>query len=479
MTVSTATWTFGSDIESKNTWEFNGKVLVLWSGGREHALAWKIAQSSNVQNVFTAPGNPGMQEEDKIENVDMPVGDIDAILKYIEDNQIGLTVVGPEQPLVDGLVDAFYEKGLDKLGLKIFWPSKAAAQLEGSKDFTKQFCMDFDIPTADYNTFTELKAAKEYATKMIIGNKSGKVVIKADGLATWKGVIVAENQQQAYEAIDDMLEWNKFWEAGHKVVIEEFLEGEEVSAIFMIDINGNIIPMATSQDHKPRDEGNTGPNTGWMGAYSPADHILGMDGMTEVMEKIIKPTVEGMEKRETPFSGFLYAGLMVTEDGPKLLEYNVRFGDPETQAIMMRLNDDFLDMCLAGASGELDSIDPTKQDRWDTRCAINVVLAAVDYPNGGSTGEPIILPKIDDEDVKIFHAGTQLWDEDRLETKWGRVLGVTVIADTIKEANEKANAIIDQISEATPGVFFARRDIWNSAITYDEMQELVDKENEV
>lgn len=455
--------------ESKNTWDFNGKVLIIWGWWREHALNWKLSQSERVKKIFVLPGNPWTSEEGAInitEATPNPNKDeILTIIDFIEENDIGFTIVWPEQPLVKGIVDSFYERWLDRKWLRILWPSIAAAQLEWSKDFTKKFCGRHNIPTADYKTFTQAEKAKGYASKKIKKNKLWKIVIKADGLAAGKWVIVAENIKQAHNAIEDMLEGNKFWWAGHKIVIEEFLIGEEISLIFIVDTNGNFIPMASSQDHKPRDNWNKWDNTWGMWAYSPADHILGSDWYQEVVEKIIKPTIVGMEKEEKHFSGFLYAWLIITEDWPKLIEYNVRFGDPETQAIMMRLDSDFLNICLAATNGNLEKIDNIK---WKTKACVNVVLAARNYPDKWSKDIPIILPKIDDPEVKIFHAGTKDWADGELLTDWGRILNVSVLADSVTEANKKANDLVAKIIKLNLGLFHARTDIGQSAIEHEK-----------
>lgn len=335
-------------------------VLVIGSGGREHALAWKAAQSTQVEKVFVAPGNAGTATEDKLENVAISIGDTAALIDFAKTQNIGLTIVGPEQPLVDGVVDAFQAEGLT-----IFGPSAKASQLEGSKAFTKDFLARHDIPTGWYQNFTEIEPALAY-----VREKGAPIVIKADGLAAGKGVIVAMTLVEAEDAIKDMLAGNAFGDAGHRVVIEEFLEGEEASFIVMVD-GKNVLAMATSQDHKRAYNNDEGPNTGGMGAYSPAP-VVTPEIHQRIMNEVIYPTVEGMAKEDAPYTGFLYAGLMIDESGtPKVIEYNCRFGDPETQPMMMRLKSDIVELCLSACAGELDkaTID------FDPRPAVGVVLA--------------------------------------------------------------------------------------------------------
>ena len=337
------------------------KVLIIGSGGREHALAWKAAQSDNVSKVFVAPGNAGTALEAKVENVAIGVEAIDELVAFAKDNNVELTIVGPEAPLVIGVVDSF-----KNAGLKCFGPTKGAAQLEGSKAFTKDFLARHKIPTAAYQNFTEIEPAKAYVREM-----GTPIVIKADGLAAGKGVIIAQTEAEADAAIDDMLAGNKFGDAGHRVVIEEFLQGEEASFIVMVD-GKNILPLASSQDHKARDNGDKGPNTGGMGAYSPAP-VVTAEMHDRIMEQVVVPTVEGMAAEGHPYTGFLYAGVMIDSDGvPKVLEYNCRFGDPETQPIMSRLNSDLVELCLTAIDGKLD----TATADWDPRAAIGVVMAA-------------------------------------------------------------------------------------------------------
>lgn len=407
------------------------KVLVIGSGGREHALAWKAAQSANVETVFVAPGNAGTATEPKLENIAISVGDIEGLVTFAKQNDIGLTIVGPEQPLVDGVVDAF-----EANGLTIFGPSAKAAQLEGSKSFTKDFLARHQIPTADYQNFTEVEPALAY-----VREQGAPIVVKADGLAAGKGVIVAMTLEEAEDAIKDMLAGNAFGDAGHRVVIEEFLEGEEASFIVMVD-GKNVLPFATSQDHKRALDGDKGPNTGGMGAYSPAP-VVTADIHNRIMAEVIMPTVEGMAKEDAPYKGFLYAGLMITADGtPKVIEYNCRFGDPETQPIMMRLESDLADLCLTACRGELDKADIS----FDSRAAVGVVLAAGGYPASYNKGDVISgLNNAGDDSAKVFHAGTALNDGD-VVTAGGRVLCATALGENVTGAQAKAYELVKQIS---------------------------------
>lgn len=368
------------------------KVLVIGSGGREHALAWKAAQSPYVEKVYVAPGNAGTAREPKLENIAIGVEDIDALLTFAKDTDIGLTIVGPEAPLVIGLVDAF-----TAAGQRCFGPTQGAAQLEGSKAFTKDFLARHNIPTGSYGNFTEMDEALAYVQK-----QGAPIVIKADGLAAGKGVIVAMTLEEAESAVRDMLAGNAFGEAGHRVVIEEFLEGEEASFICMVD-GKNILPLATSQDHKRVGEGDTGPNTGGMGAYSPAP-VVTAEIHERIMSEVIEPTVQGMAAEGNPYTGFLYAGLMIDDSSaPKVIEYNCRFGDPETQPIMMRLQSDLVTLCNAALDGQLDQASA----QWDPRAAMGVVLAAGGYPGSYDKGQVISgLDDADTEDSKVFHAGT-------------------------------------------------------------------------
>lgn len=425
-------------------------ILVIGSGGREHALAWKAAQSPLANKVYVAPGNAGTALEANLENVDIAATDIEGLLAFAQDNDIGLTIVGPEAPLVIGVVDAFQQAGLT-----IFGPTKAAAQLEGSKAFTKDFLARYHIPTAAYQNFTEIEPALAYLEKV-----GAPIVIKADGLAAGKGVVVATTLEEAQNAIKDMLAGNAFGNAGHRIVIEEFLAGEEASFIVMVD-GKNVVPMATSQDHKRVGDGDTGPNTGGMGAYSPAP-VVTDEIHQRVMEKIIYPTVEGMAAEGHTYVGFLYAGLMIDNQGePKVIEFNCRFGDPETQPIMMRLRSDLVELCLAGAKGQLGE----KTSEWDDRPALGVVLAAGGYPASYTKGDIISgleKPDADESDIneKVFHAGTALKDENII-TAGGRVLCVTALGCDIAEAQKKAYLRAGQID--WEGCFY-RKDIGYRAI---------------
>ncbi|MFC7369509.1 phosphoribosylamine--glycine ligase [Vreelandella zhaodongensis] len=399
-------------------------VLMIGGGGREHALAWKLAQSSDVEQVFVAPGNVGTATEPKLTNVNIGATDLDALVEFAQSKQVALTVVGPEAPLVEGVVDRF-----QAAGLTIFGPTQRAAQLEGSKSFTKDFLARHQIPTANYQTFTAVEPALAYLADM-----GAPIVIKADGLAAGKGVIVAMSEAEAESAIRDMLEANAFGDAGARVVIEEFLEGEEASFIVMVD-GENVVPMATSQDHKRAYDGDTGPNTGGMGAYSPAP-VVTPEVDARIMERVILPTVRGMAEEGNPYTGFLYAGLMIDADGnPKVIEYNCRFGDPETQPIMMRLTSDFAALCLAGANGELAD----KQCEWDSRAAVGVVMAAGGYPGNYRKGD-VIHGLLDAEQAqcKVFHAGTAKAAGGGITTAGGRVLCVTALGDTVSAAQQQA-----------------------------------------
>lgn len=428
-------------------------VLIIGSGGREHALAWKVAQSPQVPTVFVAPGNAGTAAEPDIENVALDVMDFAGLADFAEQNAVGLTIVGPEAPLVEGVVDFFQARGL-----RCFGPGKGAAQLEGSKAFTKDFLARHNIPTAAYGNFTELEPALEY-----LHQQGAPIVVKADGLAAGKGVIVAETLEQAEAAVTDMLSGNAFGEAGCRVVIEEFLEGEEASFIVMVD-GKNVLPMATSQDHKRIGEGDTGPNTGGMGAYSPAP-VVDTSINQRIMEQVILPTVAGMADEGNHYTGFLYAGLMIGEDGqPKVIEYNCRFGDPETQPIMVRLQSDLLSLCESALDGTLDQAEA----RWDQRCAIGVVLAAGGYPGSYAKGTPIRgLDASQPDCVKVFHAGTAL-DGEQVVTSGGRVLCVTALGEDIAEAQRTCYTAAEKIS--WDGVTL-RRDIgWRAIARYSQGQ---------
>ena len=410
------------------------KVLVIGGGGREHALAWKAAQSAQVDTVYVAPGNAGTALEPNIENVAISATDIPALLDFAKTNQIELTIVGPEAPLVLGVVDAF-----NAAGLPIFGPTKAAAQLEGSKAFTKDFLARHNIPTAGYKNCTEIQDAKAFVRELT-GKTGYPVVIKADGLAAGKGVIIAQDQAEADAAIDDMLAGNKFGDAGSRVVIEEFLAGEEASFICMID-GDNILPMATSQDHKRIFEGDQGPNTGGMGAYSPAP-VVTADVFEKTMNEVMRPTVEGMKKDGHVYTGFLYAGLMIDDKGqPKVIEFNCRFGDPETHPIMMRLKSSLVDLVEAGIAGNLPA-----EAEWDERKSIGIVLAAEGYPETVRQGDVISGLGQSPENTKIFHAGTTMSADGHILTAGGRVLCVTALGDTVLEAQVNALEVCGQVT---------------------------------
>ncbi|EJF29811.1 MULTISPECIES: phosphoribosylamine--glycine ligase [Enterobacteriaceae] len=400
------------------------KVLVIGNGGREHALAWKAAQSPLVRTVFVAPGNAGTALEPALQNVAISATDIPALLSFAQNENIDLTIVGPEAPLVIGVVDAFRAAGL-----KIFGPTEGAAQLEGSKAFTKDFLARHNIPTAEYQNFTEVEPALAY-----LREKGAPIVIKADGLAAGKGVIVAMTLEEAEAAVNDMLAGNAFGDAGHRIVIEEFLDGEEASFIVMVD-GEHVLPMATSQDHKRVGDGDTGPNTGGMGAYSPAP-VVTDEVHQRTMERVIWPTVRGMAAEGNTYTGFLYAGLMIDKQGnPKVIEFNCRFGDPETQPIMLRMQSDLVELCLAACDGKLDE----KDSKWDERPALGIVLAAGGYPADYRNGDVIHgLPLEEVADGKVFHAGTKLSEDDRVLTNGGRVLCVTALGETVAKAQQRA-----------------------------------------
>ena len=406
------------------------KILIVGSGGREHALAWKAKQSPKVEKVFVAPGNPGSALEPGIENKAIAVDDIAGLLAFAQAEQIDLTIIGPEVPLVLGVVDQF-----QSAGLQCFGPKAKAAQLEGSKTFCKDFMIRHHIPTAYYQSFTDKALAVAY-----IREQGAPIVVKADGLAAGKGVIVAQTEQEAIDAVEDMLSGNVFGEAGNRVVIEEFLEGEEASFIVIAD-GKHALPMATSQDHKARDNGDKGPNTGGMGAYSPAP-VVTPAVYDIVMRDVINPTLKGMADDGLPYTGFLYAGLMIANDGTvKVLEYNCRFGDPETQPIMMRMKSDLVELCEAALTGDLDKT----STEWDERAALGVVLAAGGYPDAYQKGDVISgLPTEEQADRKIFHAGTQQVGDD-IVTSGGRVLCAVALGDTILEAQTKAYELADSI----------------------------------
>ena len=427
-------------------------ILIIGNGGREHALAWKASQSPLADKVFVAPGNAGTALEPVLENVDIAATDIAGLLAFAKSHDIGLTIVGPEAPLVIGVVDAFRAAGL-----KIFGPTQEAAQLEGSKAFTKDFLARHNIPSADYQNFTEIEPALTY-----LRSKGAPIVIKADGLAAGKGVIVAMTLKEAEDAVHDMLAGNAFGDAGHRIVIEEFLDGEEASFIVMVD-GSNVLPMATSQDHKRVGDGDSGPNTGGMGAYSPAP-VVTDEIHQRVMDQVIWPTVRGMAAENNTYTGFLYAGLMISADGqPKVIEFNCRFGDPETQPIMLRLRSDLVDLCLAGAEGRLGD----KTSEWDPRPSLGVVLAAGGYPADYKTGDVIHgLPLEEVPDGKVFHAGTRLQDE-RVVTNGGRVFCVTALGKTVEAAQARAYDLAKDIHWEGS---FCRKDIGYRAIDRERNQ---------
>jgi phosphoribosylamine--glycine ligase len=425
-------------------------ILVIGGGGREHALAWKAAQSPLADTVYVAPGNAGTALEPKLENIAIGVEDIDALITFAKENNVGLTIVGPEAPLVIGVVDAFA-----KAGLKCFGPTQGAAQLEGSKSFTKDFLARHDIPTAEYRTFTDEAEALSY-----LRGQGAPIVVKADGLAAGKGVIVAMDLETAEAAVKDMLSGNAFGEAGHRVVIEQFLDGEEASFIVMAD-GEHVLPMATSQDHKRAGDGDTGLNTGGMGAYSPAPVVT--DTIYQrIMNEVILPTVQGMASEGLPYTGFLYAGLMIMSDGtPKVIEYNCRFGDPETQPIMLRMQSDLVAHCLAAVDGALDR----ETARWDPRASLGVVLAAGGYPGSYGKGAVISgLPQGEERGQKVFHAGTAK-NGGEVVTSGGRVLCATALGDSVSEAQQRAYELTKRIH--WDGVYY-RSDIGYRAVAREQ-----------
>ncbi len=406
------------------------KILIIGAGGREHALAWKAAQSPRAERVFVAPGNGGTAQEPKVENLPIAADDVPALVRFATEQAIGLTIIGPEAPLVIGIVDAF-----QAAGLPCFGPSQVAAQLEGSKAFTKDFLARHRIPTAAYGVFTQIDPALAY-----LRERGAPIVIKADGLAAGKGVILAEDLATAEVAVRDMLGAGRFGSAGNRVVIEDWLTGEEASFIVMVD-GAHILPLATSQDHKARDDGDRGPNTGGMGAYSPAPIVTpAIHG--RIMREVIEPTVAGLASEGIPYLGFLYAGLMIAADGtPKVLEYNCRLGDPETQPLLMRLQSDLVELCLAAVEGRLDRIEAT----WDPRPALGVVMAAGGYPDHYESGHPISGLDSDlPAGAKVFHAGTRLQDSQIL-TSGGRVLCVAALGNSVAEAQSLAYQTITSI----------------------------------
>ncbi|KPN06235.1 phosphoribosylamine--glycine ligase [Xanthomonas arboricola] len=426
------------------------KILVIGSGGREHALAWKIAQSAQVSEVLVAPGNAGTATEAKCRNVAIKVDDLDGLLALAQREAVALTVVGPEVPLVLGVVDRFHA-----LGLRIFGPTAKAAQLEGSKAFAKDFLARHGIPTAYYAVHTEVDAALAY-----VREKGAPIVVKADGLAAGKGVIVAMTLSEAEDAVRDMLSGNAFGDAGARVVIEEFLDGEEASFISMVD-GTHALPMATSQDHKRVGDGDIGPNTGGMGAYSPAP-VVTPEVHARVMREVVEPTVQGMIADGVPFTGFLYAGLMIDAHGaPKVIEFNVRFGDPETQPVMLRLQSDLVDLLDAAIDGKLD----TAQAQWDPRPSLGVVIAARPYPEAPITGEVISGLDAVPATAKVFHAGTALNANGEVVSAGGRVLCVAALGDSVLEAQRNAYAGLQPIHWASA---FQRSDIGWRAIAREQ-----------
>jgi phosphoribosylamine--glycine ligase len=404
------------------------KLLVIGSGGREHAIAWRLAQSPRVQKVFVAPGNGGTAIEPGLQN--LPTSDPAALAEFASREPIHLTVVGPEAPLAAGIVDLFRKRGL-----RIFGPTAACARLESSKEFAKDFMRRHAIPTAEYAAFTDPAAAHAY-----IGKRGAPIVVKADGLAAGKGVVVAQTAQEAHEAIDQMLVGKSMGDAGHRVVIEDFLDGEEASFIVMCD-GREVLPLATSQDHKRLRDGDQGPNTGGMGAYSPAP-VVTPAVHARVVREVIQPVMTGMAAEGNPFSGFLYAGLMIDPAGHiKVLEFNCRLGDPETQPIMLRLKSDLFDLIEHAVDGHLDRV----QADWDRRSALGVVLAAAGYPDDPRKGDVISGVPPEAEDLKVFHAGTAARDEEEVITSGGRVLCVTALGDSVKMAQRRAYQAVDSI----------------------------------
>ena len=411
-------------------------VLIVGSGGREHALAFKAAHSRNVSTVFVAPGNAGTgggfteTKSADIQNVDIAASDIGSLIEFATSNQVGLTIVGPEQPLVAGIVDAF-----NAVGLACFGPTQSAAALEGSKTFAKEFLSRHNIPTARYESFTEEHAAVDYLKEQPL-----PVVIKADGLAAGKGVVIATTFAEGESAVQDMLSGNRFGEAGHKVVIEEFMEGEEASFICIVS-GSSVLPMASSQDHKAAFDHDQGPNTGGMGAYSPAP-VVDEEMTQNILDKVIYPTVKGLEQEGMPYIGFLYAGLMIGSDKiPRVVEFNCRFGDPEAQPVLSRLKSDLVSHCLAAVEGRLDA----EVVQWDARRCLGVVMAAAGYPEGYKKGARITGLQHSVEDTGVFHAGTQLSSDGEILTSGGRVLCVTGFGDSVYEAQQKAYERVSQI----------------------------------
>ena len=423
-------------------------ILVIGSGGREHALAWKCSQSILADVVYVAPGNAGTAKEPGVTNIDIAAEDISALLQFAKDNAIELTIVGPEVPLVHGIVDEF-----QSAGLKIFGPGKAAAQLEGSKDFAKQFLQRHNIPTAAYQTFTELEAALVHLEKV-----GAPIVVKADGLAAGKGVVVAQSREEAEQAVTSMMSEQQFGEAGTKVVIEEFMQGEEASFICLV-AGRQVLALASSQDHKARDNGDTGPNTGGMGAYSPAP-IVNDEVNARILSEVIQPTVNGLVDDGTPFCGFLYAGLMIENGQPRVVEFNVRLGDPETQPLLMRLDSDLVEACMVALDGRLQEF----QLQWKPGSSVGVVMAAGGYPEQYAKGA--LISGLDEaaslQDLKVFHAGTASSDKGPV-TAGGRVLCVVGLGENVLAAQKLAYRGVEQIS--WQDVYY-RTDIAHRALTF-------------
>ncbi|MDP6695416.1 MAG: phosphoribosylamine--glycine ligase [Gammaproteobacteria bacterium] len=422
------------------------KILVVGSGGREHALAWALARSSRVDEVIVAPGNAGTAAEPKVRNIAVGAEDLDGLLRLAQDEGVDLTVVGPEAPLVTGIVDRFSEAGL-----RCFGPTAAGARLEGSKAYTKEFLERHNIPTAGYKNFTDIDAALAHVESCAI-----PVVVKADGLAAGKGVILAHTREEAVAAVNLVMDDKAFGDAGDVCVIEDFLEGEEASFMALVD-GEHILPLATSQDHKARDEGDKGPNTGGMGAYSPAP-VIDNAMANKVMAEVMRPTVDGLRKDGEQYTGFLYAGLMIGSDGvPRVLEFNCRMGDPETQPILFRLKTDLADLIEAALDGRLDTVEA----EWDPRPTLGVVLAAGGYPGSYNKGDEITgLDADGSDDLKIFHAGTKQ-DNGKVVTNGGRVLCCVALGDNVANAQAKAYSLVDQISWDN---VYSRRDIGYRAV---------------
>lgn len=425
-------------------------VMIVGSGGREHALAWKIAQSDHADKVLVTPGNAGTARENGVENRPVQATDIDGLIRLAKDEDVFLTIVGPEAPLVAGIRDSF-----DRAGLRCFGPTQASARLEGSKAFTKDFMRRHGIPTAEYAIFREFEPAKRYIRKL-----GAPIVVKADGLAAGKGVILAQTEQEALNAVEGMLSGRDFGDAGRTVVIEELLVGEEASFIVIVD-GESILPLATSQDHKARDDGDTGPNTGGMGAYSPAP-VVTSEVFERTMAEVIEPTVRGMAEDGHPYQGFLYAGLMIDSKGlPRVLEYNCRFGDPETQPILLRLRSDITELCSSALDGTLSRLNV----EWDDRASLGVVMAAGGYPDAYRKGDPISgLPENEPDDLKVFHAGTTIQD-GRVVTDGGRVLCVTALGPTVAEARSRA---YQQARMITWNGAYYRKDIGHRAVAREK-----------